>query len=801
MRPLHLTLDGFTSFRAPVEIDFSALDLFAITGPTGAGKSSLIDALTFALYGQVPRVGREYRQLMSHGAERLSVRLDFRMGDDTYRIARTLKSSGAPQSRLERVSRTGTHPVADRVKDIEDEVGRILGLDYEGFTRSVVLPQGQFDAFLKGRPEERRKILVTLLGLDVYERMHGIVNRRATEARTEAQFLAQQLASADYRDATAEGLSAHQRDLREAEAATARAEEEDAALDAALRTATKLREARLALQTLERQSAAEARRLADAEAGLARARQDGLQLDDRRSRLETSAQQVAADPRREAVLAEAGSWAEDLARIAGEVLGLEAERSASAIEAEQRRRQRAAAQERLAELERAHAAAEVEYEEARAAFDERRRTLAAHDLRAHLAPGDACPVCEQAITRPPSRRKAPALDEARARTERAAGAVDGARSALERERLRRESIEGDERAAVVRLAGLDVRLEAARSARRRRADSLEGAGFPPLAIAEPEALRARIAEEARLASAAREARERIDSERRAMADEVTRVAAAVAAAAAQIESATARLADIEKDRAALADTIEQVRRALAAEAEERRWSLEDGQGRDEQATLERVQSAVRTRAREARAASERLRARAEVIERAIARAAEISARRQVLESESRLATALAQALRADQFLAFVQEEALLRLAEDGARHLRALSQGRYSLVCEAQEFAVTDHWHADRQRSVRTLSGGETFLASLALALALAESLASLSAAGRANDALESLFLDEGFGTLDPETLDVVVQAIEALHGGQRLVGVVTHISELAERLPARVEVGRSAAGATLTLR
>jgi exonuclease SbcC len=102
---------------------------------------------------------------------------------------------------------------------------------------------------------------------------------------------------------------------------------------------------------------------------------------------------------------------------------------------------------------------------------------------------------------------------------------------------------------------------------------------------------------------------------------------------------------------------------------------------------------------------------------------------------------------------------------------------------------------------VRTLSGGETFLASLALAMALAESLASLSAEGRAGEALESLFLDEGFGTLDPETLDVVVQAIETLQGGRRLIGVITHIAELAQRLPARVEVGRSAAGATLTLR
>ena len=154
-------------------------------------------------------------------------------------------------------------------------------------------------------------------------------------------------------------------------------------------------------------------------------------------------------------------------------------------------------------------------------------------------------------------------------------------------------------------------------------------------------------------------------------------------------------------------------------------------------------------------------------------------------------------LRADQFLAYVQEEALRLLAEDGARHLRTLSQGRYSLVCDEQEFAVLDHWNADSRRSVKTLSGGETFLASLALALALAESLSRLSAEGRAGEALESLFLDEGFGTLDAETLDVVVQAIEALHGGQRMVGIVTHIPELAERMPARLEVRRGPDSAT----
>ena len=160
-------------------------------------------------------------------------------------------------------------------------------------------------------------------------------------------------------------------------------------------------------------------------------------------------------------------------------------------------------------------------------------------------------------------------------------------------------------------------------------------------------------------------------------------------------------------------------------------------------------------------------------------------------------------------MAWIQEEALRRLAADGSHHLALLSQGRYALRLGSgetagagaraeQDFFVVDHWNADGIRSVRTLSGGETFLASLALALALAESLARLSAGGRAAEALESLFLDEGFGTLDGETLDTVVSALDALHGGQRVVGVVTHVRELAERLPARLEVRRSG-GSTAT--
>ena len=110
MRPLRLDLEGFTSFKEKQTIDFSDLDLFAVTGPTGAGKSSLIDAMVFALYGQVPRVGDDYKQLISHGAERLNVLFEFEVGSSRhrYRIARTARPAGTSKQRLERLMRTIT---------------------------------------------------------------------------------------------------------------------------------------------------------------------------------------------------------------------------------------------------------------------------------------------------------------------------------------------------------------------------------------------------------------------------------------------------------------------------------------------------------------------------------------------------------------------------------------------------------------------------------------------------------------------------------------------------------------------
>ena len=801
MKPTRLAVTGFTSFRDGVELDLSELDLFAITGPTGAGKSSLIDALTFALYGQVPRVGKEYRQLISHGAERFSVQLDFSVAGRSYRIARTAKATGAAQARLERIEATGATPLADRVREIEQQVETILGLDYDAFTRSVVLPQGQFDAFLKGKPEERRKILVWLLDLGLYEEMQRIANRRTADARREAAFIANQLA-ADYSEATPANLGAKQDELARAEQDRARLLERQKASAGAIAAAHDVRGWRRAQATLARDREAERTRCAEARRALEEIRKERSELERKRVALQRRERGLRFDQKRHLSLLEARPRVEQLEQLAStreRLTVAHAERVAAADSIRTETRQLETA---LAASAEGLALARGELERALAEREAARRRHAAHDLRRHLELGAACPVCEQTVTRRPA-GGAPEIKSAEATVSRAERSLEQLQERSHAEKLRLERLADQGKNAETQLSGIETQREEARRSRADLERDLQEAGFGPLELADPSGLLARIAEELAVLEKGRRQRERLETEREKLAGFVSELEARAAAARAQDETANARLKELEERLAEAGTSLaeaQQVLRELAARVgwEDLKTRLPE---RDEAAELEERRGELQRQSAELSGSVERLRAELRSLEHDVARAAELTERRQRLEADAALAGALAQHLQANQFVGFVQEEALRRLAEDGSRHLEGLSQGRYSLSCEEQEFLVVDHWNADLRRSVKTLSGGETFLASLALALALAESLASLSPEGRAGDALESLFLDEGFGTLDPETLDVVVAAIESLHGGRRMVGIVTHIQELAERLPARVEVRRSAEGATLSVR
>jgi exonuclease SbcC len=179
-----------------------------------------------------------------------------------------------------------------------------------------------------------------------------------------------------------------------------------------------------------------------------------------------------------------------------------------------------------------------------------------------------------------------------------------------------------------------------------------------------------------------------------------------------------------------------------------------------------------------------------------AEAADLVQKQRTAQEEQQVAHMLGNLLQARQFPQWLVSEALDDLVTAASETLAALTNGQFDLTHDKGDLFVIDHADADARRSVRTLSGGETFQASLALALALSSQISALATAGAAR--LDSIFLDEGFGTLDGETLEVVATTLETLAQGSRMVGVVTHVTALAERVPVRYRVTRNARTSTV---
>ncbi|MGY1777743.1 AAA family ATPase [Geodermatophilus sp. SYSU D00804] len=222
MRPVRLHMDGFGSFREPTTVDFTDTDYFALVGPTGAGKSTVIDAITFALYGTVPRWDnrRVVGWALSPNAARGVVELVFDADGDRYTVARELRrtKSGVTQNaRLERFAdpadaldpATAVDAVTESLatdSGVTAAVEELLGLSFDHFTQCVVLPQGEFAAFLRANPSARRDTLLKLLGADLYKDIGQRANARAATAATRAATLAEQLTR--FGDATADAQAA-----------------------------------------------------------------------------------------------------------------------------------------------------------------------------------------------------------------------------------------------------------------------------------------------------------------------------------------------------------------------------------------------------------------------------------------------------------------------------------------------------------------------------------------------------------------------------------------------------------------
>ncbi|HEU5388886.1 MAG TPA: SMC family ATPase [Streptosporangiaceae bacterium] len=221
MRPVVLDMNGFAAFRAPTRVDFTDASFFALVGPTGSGKSTVIDAMTFALYGSVPRWGRRgmVSLALAPTTGRGTVRLVFEAADQRYVVARELRRIGANVSQraatLERITEPDGlaepgEPTEVLAKDrgVAEAVERLLGLSYDDFCQCVVLPQGQFAAFLHAKPGDRQEILLRLLGAEHYRQMMMRANQRASAAGQRADALGETLAT--FADATPEAQDAAQ---------------------------------------------------------------------------------------------------------------------------------------------------------------------------------------------------------------------------------------------------------------------------------------------------------------------------------------------------------------------------------------------------------------------------------------------------------------------------------------------------------------------------------------------------------------------------------------------------------------
>ena len=777
MRPVRLELEGFTAFRDKTEVDFDAVDLFALCGPTGAGKTSIVDAITFALYGSVPRLASNaVAPVVSQSAVEAKVRLDFTVGGTGYSVVRVVRDGSTKEAKLVRT--VDGEPIADRVREVDVAVEALLGLDYAQFTTCVSLPQGEFARFLHDKPSNRQDLLVRLLGLGLYDRVRELAGVRSSDA--------------DRRRAVAEGQ------LGELAGATAQAEREAATRVKVLtKLADTVAEATPAIAALTKAVEVAEAAAAVAEAGLATLA--GVVVPGGVADL--AAEVAAAMAERDAAH-EADDVATTVVLAAEEALAALPSRASleSFVQARVEHDAEASrvdagvafvtdAVTRVTAAADALAVAERAERDAEDALLGARTASLAHTLAAELVVGEPCPVCRAVVTEaahaPPADVTAAeeVLRTAKAKLADARAAVAAATKARD---------QGEAKLAEVRqrAASLAAKLAGA-------PDDLE-AQLDHVAAAEADLAAARSA--AKAATAVRKAADARCAAATKAEAEARRAFDAARDGVAGLGPPPPARVDLAADWAELAAWVADTRPVLEVEAAEQRKAAAEGRETLHERTDRLASMARRVGVELDEVATDKARAEAALDQiRANLRRADELRLVLVEVTESRdVAKSVADHLKADRFERWLLDEALQLLVIGATARLHELTGGAYSLVLDdkTRAFAVIDHVNAGQVRGARTLSGGETFLTSLALALALADQIAAMAAGSAAR--LETVLLDEGFGTRDPDALDVVATALEELGASGRMVGVVTHVQELAERLPVRFQVAKVGGAATV---
>lgn len=878
MKPIQLVLSAFGPYVERTVIDFSALGeegLFLIAGDTGAGKTTIFDAISFALYGEASG-GKEKRKSKSFHSDYVSdqtetyVELTFRHRGETWWIRRNLEYQ-RPAKKKKDGMETTTRQAADaqmrnedtgeeilRMDDVNRRVRELLGLTQDQFAQTVMIAQGDFLKILTASSDDRKKLFRDLFHTNLYVDLQSRLQEKNRACADEQKALEQVILSAEGKiDPEAEfaereillsycgqiqhtdalcALLARLIEQEKAAQEQARAQKKEAAdqigaLIAAVTEGERVnrdfadwesKRARLAALTAgqgeidaQRAALAAARRAQQLETDEALMRRTLRDMDAQRTALSDAQaaleQAKKALPEAETRMKEAESRGGEIHALLAQakqmedclpVLG-EVERLKAALDTQKRELQRLT--EDSSRAQAAYTAAQNSYYLSQAG-------LLARELKA----GQPCPVCGSTAHPCPAQITPETVT----------------RQALEQAAQRRETAEKAQSDAATRLA-------ANRAALDEREDRLRA-----LKIGADET-RQRLAARIDAAHQAAADRQREIDEARSTYQALDKRKTAAQSA---VDAAQKQLAALEKDLRAQTEAFEQKRAAHGFEdeasyrlakrtnAEIERLDREirnfDEQKRTLAAQTHELEDKLSGRQRtdltalqNRRAAALDRQAKAENAEKAMVRKLTLH---ESAEREIRQANAAIQKKRGKwqiiqelytccagiaagnpraklTFEAYVQQyyfrfvvaaanKRLTRLT-DGMFTLRVMREAANRVSQSGLDLEVLDR-STGQARDVSTLSGGESFLASLALALGLSDAVQSQSGQIR----MDAMFIDEGFGSLDENALRSSIDVLLELADGKRLIGIISHVQELEERIDKQIVVTKTPNGSTVRM-
>jgi len=854
MLPVRLEIRNFLAYRSPDALEFEGIHLACLTGANGAGKSSLLDAITWALWGRART--RSDDDLIHQGQSEMLVQLDFLQGEGRYRVVRKRqmgKTARQGRSALDLYAwdapqQTWQPLTASSIRETDRKISDLLRLDYETFIHSAFLQQGRADAFTVKTPGDRKKILGDILGLEqwrTYEERAKLVLRQIEQ---DAALIDVRLREIEQQEAEEPAL---RRELEVAESALADA--------ATLREEAEARYAEVA--GADDQMSAAQTRLAQAEHHVRQRRADLADLAQDLDRLAARLAQVRA------VLDERGSIEDGYAQLqaarqADQALGeklqamaaikdrlndvtaaIQAARAGLESEANVHRDRIDAAQRSASELERHQAElADVESEvRALEAAEQRRDDL--RDIRAALKEEMAalrvtnttlynemqaikariadvesaeatCPLCGQPLD---ETHKTALLADLQAQ-----GTARGDQHRANTARAEAITAQLAEHKAAIAAIELDLR---ALPARRERAAGLRisaDQAHEAAATIQREAAALAVIEQmlaaGEYAQELQQQRDAIQAEIDALGYDSDAHSAARAtlttyhayeARQRDLDSALVQLPEIES---ALASAEGRRARWLEALAEEEaaveaaqqeinglRASVEEARRREDEMR--------RRRSDEKHAQEQVIRAQQALsaLENARKRKAELETRRTELVERETIYEALRDAFGKNGVPAMIIEAAIPELEEAANHLLSRMTSGRMHVrldtqrekrtggVAETLDILISDELGT---RSYESYSGGEAFRVNFAIRVALSQMLAR-----RAGAQLRTLFMDEGFGTQDENGRQRLVEAITAVQDTFDLLLVITHVEDLRDAFPVQIEIQKTADGSRITVR